>query len=71
MQIEIISESSQVHRNMMEKLAKVCNAHKIEYKDLGNGEEYTLTKTEGGSEVTSKITICSNKIDGGFIGSVE
>lgn len=60
---EIINAASEKHRAQMERLAAFCRVDTVEYKDLGNGEVYTLKR---GSE-TLILSALGNKVDGGFL----
>jgi len=61
----IINAFSYNHKQMMKRIADVTEADSIRYEDLGNGENYTITKN--GKSVV--LMIRGNKIDGGFLSS--
>jgi len=60
---KVIGAASPNHFKQMECLRAFVGADTITYKDLGNGEDYTLSK--GGKELV--ISARYNKVDGGFL----
>ncbi len=64
MVIEVINSASSEHKKQMLALADFAGCPKIEYRDLGNAEEYVLTN-KNGARLTIKA--CSNSVDGGFL----
>ena len=59
----IIGAGSPGHEEQMRKLAEFVGAESIEYKNLGKGEDYVLTK--GGQTLVLKAR--GNMYDGGFL----
>jgi hypothetical protein len=61
--MKIINPGSDKHREQLEMLAQFIGADEIEYKNLGNGEDYLVRK--GGFTLT--LSVRGNKFDGGFL----
>ncbi len=61
--MKIVGAASDNHRIMMSTLCEFCGAESIKYKDLGNGEDYTLEKD--GNKILIKAR--GGKFDGGFL----
>lgn len=65
-QARIVGAASDHHREQMAAIAAFSWADAVEYADLGNGEDYTLTK--GRERIVLRVR--GNRADGGFL-SVE
>ena len=59
----IVNAASEEHRAQMERVANFCGAEEVAYKDLGNGEDYTLTR---GDKVLV-LQVRGNRVDGAFM----
>ncbi len=66
-QLEVVNPASPRHAEQMRALAIFAGAHKIEYKDLGLGEDYILTKTQNGQIETLELRVRGNRDQGGFL----
>lgn len=59
----IIDAATEHHRRQMETLAEFLELDEVRYEDLGNGENYHLTK----SGKTLTLHVRGNRFDGGFL----
>jgi len=62
---KIVNAASDNHWKMMQRIVDVTGVDSITYEDLGEGENYTLTK-DGKTVV---LMIRGNSVDGGFLSS--
>jgi len=62
--MEVINAANSRHGQKMKELGEFLGLKAIAYKDLGNGEDYILTR-EDGEELTLKIR--ANRDQGGFL----
>jgi hypothetical protein len=65
--LDVINAMSMGHKAQMMGLAIFCGAHRIEYRDLGNGEDYVLKKFIEGEEKTLTIKARGNRPDGALL----
>jgi len=61
--MNIINASSDNHRAQMQTLGDFIGADEIIYTDLGNGEDYRITK----NGATLMLKVRGNNKDGGFL----
>jgi len=60
---KITNAATERHHRQMETLAEFLELDEIRYEDLGNGEDYHLTR--GGK--TLPLHVRGNRFDGGFL----
>jgi len=62
--MEVRNASSSSHSQQMKQLGEFLGLKSITYEDLGNGENYVLTR-EDGQELTLRVR--GNRDQGGFL----